>query len=189
MLDSSSAKQEAEESLGEIALRLDVLIQYFEQHPLVQVREQAMEMLSLIDALHREGILHLADLCRSQGHVEQMMADPAINMLLMLYGLVSPEPREQVEIALAAIGPYIATQGTSIEVLDVDDGIVQLHLSGLKVLDAETQAQITQEIELTLKESFPGFRSMIVHEQSKVPVRAGTFIPLQKIGSVKRRSS
>jgi Fe-S cluster biogenesis protein NfuA len=118
-----------------------------------------------------------------------MLADPSINMLLMLYGLVSPEPREQVESILAALGPYIATQGASIEVLDVDEGIVHLYLDGLKQLDADTQAQITQMIELGLKESFFGFRSMTLHEQRKLPVRAETFIPLQKIGSARKRSS
>lgn len=189
MLDSSSAQQTSGEDLGEVASQLDALIQYFEQHPLVQVREQAMEMLSLIDALHREGILHLVELCQRQGLFEQMMTDPAINMLLMLYGLISPDPREQVELVLATIGPYIATQGATIEVLDVDDGIVHLYLDGLKELDADRQTQITQTIELALKEGFPGFRSIRLHEQRVLPVRAGSFIPLQRVGSAKRRSS
>ncbi|MDQ6659530.1 MAG: hypothetical protein M3Z24_01030, partial [Chloroflexota bacterium] len=66
MTDQLPAEQVPDISPGQIAQQLDALIQAFEQHPIVQVREQVMEMLSLIDMLHRQGIGHLVEVLQSQ---------------------------------------------------------------------------------------------------------------------------
>ena len=197
MTDQSPTDQVPDDSLGQIAQRLDSLIQTFEQHPIVQVRDEAMEMLALIDALHREGLRHLVQAfqahsaeqpqesptCSINRHSTQLLEDPAVYMLLMLYDLLPPEPREQVEQILEAIGPYIASQGCSVEVLDVADGVVHLHLDGGSQGNAGLMTKITQDIEMALREGFPGFRSIEVHEQAKVkePVQSGGFIPLQQV--------
>src|SRR5438477_6905675 len=102
-----------EEPLEQIARRLDSLIQTFEQHPIVQVREEAMEMLGLIDILHREGLQHLVESLQAQepALLNQLVEDPAVAMLLTLYDLMPPGPCEQVEATLETLGPYIASFG------------------------------------------------------------------------------
>lgn len=190
MTDQLPTDQVPDKSLDSMAQCLDSLIQTFEQHPIVQVRNEVMEMLGLIDALHREGLRHLVEALSAQGSglVEQALKDPAVHMLLMLYDLLPPEPRVQVEQALETVGPYIASLGGSVEVLDVIDGVVHLHLSGTGSDFAASQATLWQHIEAALREGFPGFRSIEVHELSKLPVpaRAGSFIPLQQVRSVTR---
>src|SRR5688572_4566590 len=78
-----------EETLADIALRLDNLVQSFEQHPSEEVRQKALEMLSLVDALHREGMNRIAELLwtGSPAVLEKALHDPAINILLQLYDL------------------------------------------------------------------------------------------------------
>jgi nitrite reductase/ring-hydroxylating ferredoxin subunit/Fe-S cluster biogenesis protein NfuA len=197
MTDQSSADQVSRiletgpgESLEQAAQQLDSLIQTFEQHPIVQVRDQVMEMLSLIDGLHRQGLQRLVEALKTQGPelLDQVLADPAVHLLLMLYDLLPPGPREQVEMALGAIGPYIASLGGSLEVLDVIDGVVHLHLSGSGNGFTDARAALQHDIEEALRAGFPGFRSIEVREQVEVPAPAGTakFIPLQQIRTIKR---
>src|SRR5688572_17960580 len=123
-----------EDSLAGIALRLDSLVQRFEQHPIEQVRQEALEMLGLVDALHREGINRMVELLwtGSPTVLEKALHDPAINIVLQLYDLVpgDPEPTEQAEMALSQVRPYIESHGGAVDILDVVDGVVHLRLSG-----------------------------------------------------------
>ena len=178
------------ESLDQVTQRLDTLIQLFEQHPIVQVRNEAMEMLGLIDAVHREGLRHLVEALKTEEPtlLDQLLEDPAIHMLLMLYDLLPATPREQVEFALENIGPYIASFGHSVELLDAVDGVVHLCLSNPGNGIAGSTQALMYEIEKALREGFPGFRSIELHEavEAPAPARAGSFIPLQQVGPVAR---
>lgn len=179
-----------QEHLDQVAQRLDSLIQTFEQHPIVQVREEAMEMLGLIDTLHREGLRHLVESLQAQepALLNRILEDPPIALLLTLYDLMPPGPREQVESALESLGPYIASHGCSIEVLDVVDGVVYLSLScpGNGITGAKQK--LVHDIETVLREGFPGFRSIELHGpvEAPAPVDSGKFIPLQQIRPVTR---
>ncbi|MFL5699921.1 MAG: Rieske 2Fe-2S domain-containing protein [Ktedonobacteraceae bacterium] len=190
MTDQPPTDQVPDEPLDEIARRLDSLIQTFEQHPIVQVREEVMEMLGLIDALHRLGLRHLIESLQAQGPalLDQALEDPAVNTLLTLYDLLPPGPREQVEMALETVGPYIASQGGSIEVLDVIDGVVHMHLGSPGNGSADSTATLMQDIEMALREGYPDFRSIEVHDRVEVPVseRPGSFIPLQQVRTINR---
>ncbi len=190
MADQSSADHVSGESLEQVARQLDSLIQTFEQHPIVQVRDQVMEMLGLIDGLHRQGLQRLVESLKTQGPelLDQVLADPAVHLLLMLYDLLPPDPCEQVELALEPIGPYIASLGGSLEVLDVVGGVVHLHLSGSGNDFAAARATLLHDIEVALRAGFPAFRSIEVREKVEAPAGAGTakFIPLQQIRTIKR---
>ena len=179
-----------EEPLEQIARRLDSLVQIFEQYPIVQVRDQANEMLGLIDALHRQGLHHLIEVLQAQepALLGQVLEDPAVHMLLTLYDLLPPGPREQAEMALESVGPYIASQGGSIEVLDVIDGVVHLHLSGPDNGSVDSTTTFMHDIEMALREDFPGFRSIEVHDRVEAPAlaRPGSFIPLQQVRTINR---
>lgn len=190
MTDQMSTGQVSGETLAQVTRRLDALIQNFEQHPIVQVRNEAMEMLILIDALHREGLRHLVESLQAEDPemLNRVLKDPAVHVLLMLYDLLPPTPREQVELALENIGPYIASFGHSVEVLDVVDGVVHLCLSGSGNDIAGSTQTLMHEIEKALREGFPGFRSIELHEslETPAPTRSGSFIPLQQVGPVVR---
>lgn len=191
-MQPDTAEPAPEASLTEIALRLDNLVQDFEQHPSEQVRQQALEMLGLVDALHREGMNRIAELLwtGSPTVLEKALHDPAINMLLQLYDLApgEPEPIEQVEMALAQVRPYIESHGGAVDILDVVEGIVHLRLSGACQGCVGSAMTLKRGIEAALQEGFPGFQGIEVHEpvdltQRKLPVN---FIPLQQLGTGQR---
>ncbi len=179
-----------QESLDQIAQQLDNLVQTFEQHPIIQVRNEAIEMLGLIDVLHREGLRRLVEALQTQepALLNHILEDPAVAMLLMLYDLMPPGPREQVESALESLGPYIASHGCSLEVLDIGGGVVHLSLSCPSNGIAVEKQELLHDIETVLRESFPGFRSIELHEPVEVPapVQPGKFIPLQQVRPITR---
>ena len=178
-----------EEALASIAVRLDGLIQNFEQHPVEAVRQQALEMLDLIDALHRDGIYRLVELLwsGSPAVLEKALQDPAVNMLLQLYDLTpgEPEPKEQVETALAQVRPYIESHGGAVDILDVVGGVVHLRLSGSCQGCAGSAMTLKRGIEAALREGFPGFQGIEVHEPVDIGSRKlpDSFIPLQQVGA------
>ncbi len=70
--------------------QLDDLIAAFEQHPDITTREQAITLLSGLDALHREGLGRLVERLRAAGADEMLdhaLSDPVVRTLLGLYDL------------------------------------------------------------------------------------------------------
>lgn len=175
-----------EESLGAVAARLDRLVQGFEQHPNQAVHDQALEMLALVDRLHREGLRRLVE-ALWQGSPTVLAAaleDEAVTMLLQLYDLapLDLDPVEQAQAALETVRPYIASHGGAVEVLEVAAGVVHLRLSGACQGCAGSAMTLKRGIETALREGFPGFQGMEVHEPVAVPQRGkGGFIPLQTV--------
>ncbi len=191
-MEESTTDITLEESLQQIALRLDNLVQDFEQHPNEEVRQKALEMLSLIDALHRDGIYRLVEVVwtGSPTLLAKALEDPSINVLLQLYDLApgEPEPREQAEVALGRVRPYIESHGGVVEVLDVVEGVVHLRLSGACQGCAGSAMTLKRGIETALQEGFPGFQGIEVHEPAEVPKPKlpANFIPLQQVSATGR---
>ncbi len=177
------------EDLSEIAVRLDSIIQSFEQHPNEEVRQKAMEMLALVDALHRDGIYHLIELLwtGSPAVLEKALQDPAINVLLQLYDLApgEPDPVQQAEAALGQVRPYIESHGGVVEVLDAVGGVVHVRLSGACQGCAGSAMTLKRGIEAALREGFSGFERIEVHEPPELPKLKlpANFIPLQTVNA------
>jgi Fe-S cluster biogenesis protein NfuA/nitrite reductase/ring-hydroxylating ferredoxin subunit len=154
-----------EQSLGALVTRLDRLIRSFEEHPREDVRAQVLEMLGLIDALHRGGVARRG---------EALWAG-------------SPTVLEQAEAALVQVRPYIESHGGAVEILDVVEGVVHLRLSGACQGCAGSAMTLKRGIEAALRAGFPGFQGMEVHEPTAPPTRTppANFIPLQAVGAAR----
>lgn len=191
ILETKGATQDdiPAENLGRIAVRLDALVQSFEQHPNEEIRQSVMEMLTLVDALHRDGIYRLVEVLwtGSPTVLAKALEDPAINVLLQLYDLApgEPDPVQQAELALGQVRPYIESHGGVVEVLDAVEGIVHVRLSGACQGCAGSAMTLKRGIEAALQEGFPGFVRIEVHEPPELPKRKlpANFIPLQVVGA------
>ncbi|MDQ3095821.1 MAG: NifU family protein, partial [Actinomycetota bacterium] len=83
--------------------------------------ERALLLLQLIDAVHRPALELIA-----AGDREH----PVAQALLAMYDLVALDERMEVEEALDEIRPYIESHGGGLELLDVEDGVVHVRMSG-----------------------------------------------------------
>lgn len=81
------------ETVGEVAQNLERLVSHFENYPHPEVKEGVLEMLSMVDELHRPAIQGLAALLEraDPALLDRAKEDPAIHMLLVLYEVI-PHP-------------------------------------------------------------------------------------------------
>ncbi len=173
-----------------VGRHLDELVQEFEALPFPQVRERVFDLLQTVDALHRAGLGRLLGFLRDQDGgalVERAAEDPVVETLLALYDLLPADPRAQVETALESVRPYMSSHGGGVEVLDIVDGVVHLRLAGSCDGCAASALTLKRGVETALREGFPGFAGIRVHEPAPVPVPApkapmSGFIPLQQVG-------
>lgn len=86
------------ESYVQLIQQLDDLVTVFEDHPDPATREQAVALLSGLDALHREGLSRLVGGLREAGVqslLDRVTADPVVATLLGLYDLAELDLPEE----------------------------------------------------------------------------------------------
>lgn len=153
-------------TLAQLTQRLDRLVQLFEHHPDEQVRAQVMELLALVDALHRGGLGRIVENLAPERY-EELLHEPAVNTLLTLYDLAPLDPLEQVEMVLDGVRPYLNSHGGMVEALKVEDGVVHLRLGGSCNGCAASNQTLQRVIETALREGFAGFQAIEVHEPAQ----------------------
>ena len=75
------------DELGALVTRLDDLVRHFEEYPDPLVRGPAIELLQLVDSLHRAGLRRIADVLRAAGLERRALDDAEVRLLYELYDL------------------------------------------------------------------------------------------------------
>lgn len=118
----------AEAEILELSARVETLLNGF------QNRAQAEELLRALVTLYGEGLRRvLAAVERTPDApriLDEVCADPFLAGLLVVHDLHPVPLRMRIERALDKARPYIRSHGGEVEVLAVEDGIVELRLSG-----------------------------------------------------------
>lgn len=167
-------------TIAQVSQRLDHLVHTFEHHPDPRVRAGVLELLELVDTLHRSGLQRLVSTLQACAPLqyEELLDDPAVQALLLLYDLAPLSPVEQAELALEQVRPYVASHGGAIEVVDVIDGVVHVQLRGSCRGCAGSEMTLRQLVETTLREQMPEVRGVEAHSAPPLP---GGFIPLEAV--------
>jgi Fe-S cluster biogenesis protein NfuA/nitrite reductase/ring-hydroxylating ferredoxin subunit len=140
---------------------LDTLVETLERDD----DQRALLLLQLVDAIHRPGLELLA-----AGDTE----NPIAQALLMMYDLAPIDDRIQVEEALDEIRPYIESHGGELELLDVEDGVVHVRMSGACHGCAGSAMTLRRGIEEKLRERYENFREIVAHEPETPAGSKGT---------------
>ena len=118
----------AEADVLELSGRVETLLEGF------QNRAQAEELLRALVTLYGEGLRRtLAVIERAPDGarmLDELCADPFVAGLLLVHDLHPVPLRTRIERALDKARPYIRSHGGEVEVLAVEDGVVELRLSG-----------------------------------------------------------
>ena len=117
--------------------------------------ERALLLLQLIDAVHRPALELIA-----AGDREH----PVAQALLAMYDLVEVDDQIEVEEALDEIRPYIESHGGGLELLDVEDGVVHVRMSGSCNGCAGSAITLQRGVEEILRERYEGFKEVVAHE-------------------------
>ncbi len=146
--------------LEELLTRLEELVGHVEQldeatHGVV------FELLDGIDALHRFS-LHTMAAGLPDDVVARLRAQhPAVEWLFDAYA-IGVDERAAVDQALESVRPYIQSHGGSVELLDVEAGVVRLRLSGTCSGCTASDVTVSDSIESALREAWPGFAAVEV---------------------------
>lgn len=129
------------------------------------VRAQVFDLMDGIDALHRMALSHLGNAVEDRGVDPGALREdhPAIAWLFDAYA-VGVDERAAADRALDDIRPYIHGHGGEVDVLDVEDGVVHLRLTGACSGCTASDVTLTEGIEEALRAGFPGFVSVVVDE-------------------------
>src|SRR5918992_4287866 len=117
--------------------------------------ERALLLLELIDAIHRPAIELIAN-----GELDH----PVALAVLSMYDLVEIDEQMQVEEALDNVRPYIESHGGGLELLEVDDGVVHVKLSGSCSGCAASAMTLRRGVEETLRQNYENFKEIVAHD-------------------------
>lgn len=168
---SESTDRTHRDVLDEVERAMAVL----QQHADPEVREAARALLEGIDAVHRAGLSHMVEALHALAGdtlVNRLVADPAIRMLLMSYGLVAVDRRLQAEEALDVVRGHLHDHGIDVELLDVVGGVVyaRVHARGSETPPLEA---IRRDLEAALFAGLIGFQELVFrdrHEPAATPL-------------------
>lgn len=127
-----------------------------------EARTKVFELLDGIDALHRAALARLGEVVGPEV-LERLRGDPAIAWMLDAYS-VGVDERAAADEALEPVRPYIHSHGGRVDVLGVEEGVVQVRLSGACSGCTASAVTLQEGIETALRDGFPGFRALAVEE-------------------------
>lgn len=108
--------------------RLDELLERVEEVP-GPTADAAIEAVQTLTEVYGEALARVLDFA-SRPVVDQLVADELVGHLLVLHGIHPDSLADRVERALAGVRPFAESQGGSIELEDIDDGVARIRLTG-----------------------------------------------------------
>ncbi len=169
-------------TLGEAVARLEELLSEVESLD-EPVRERVLDLLDGVEALHRLGLERLGDALGPEAVENLRDTDPAVAWLFDAYG-IGVDHRAAAEKALEEVRPYIHSHGGAVEVLEADNGVVRVKLSGACSGCTASSITLQEGIEDALREHYPGFVAMEVeedHDAASHPPPGPTLLQIQPL--------
>lgn len=122
--------------------------------------ERALTLLELMDDIHRPGLELIVG-----GDSDH----PVALALLSMYGLAPVDERVEAEEALDEIRPYIEGHGGALELVDVQDGVISVRMSGACNGCAASAMTLRRGIEGKLRERLDWFKEVVALEPDDEP--------------------
>ncbi|MDP1850095.1 MAG: NifU family protein [Solirubrobacteraceae bacterium] len=137
--------------------------------------DRALLLLGLMDDIHRPALELI---------VEGQPDHPVALALLSMYGLAPIDERIEAEEALDEIRPYIEGHGGELELVDVQDGVISVRMSGACNGCAASAMTLRRGIEGKLRERLDWFKEVVALEPeggAAEPHEAPASLPLLHI--------
>ncbi|MDP3950189.1 NifU family protein, partial [Microbacterium sp.] len=97
-------------------------------------RTTAEDMRSALDDLHRAMLVHTVRSLRTDERGRELLFeivdDPRVRMVLLMHGLIRPDPLTLAREALDSVRPQLQSHGGDVSLDRIEDGTAYVRLSG-----------------------------------------------------------
>ena len=165
-------------------------IAILQTHADPEVRAAVASLLEGIDAVHRAGLSHLVQAIQGltgDTLINRLIADPAIRMLLMSYGLIAADRRLQAEEAVDTVRGHLHDHGVDVEIADVVGGVVyaKLHVSHRDGRQPPSIDKVRTDLEAALREFLIGFQELELRDRA-AQAKPSAVVPLSALRTAGR---
>jgi Fe-S cluster biogenesis protein NfuA len=155
--------QEVREQVGKVESLLE-RIEDFHDPEALSVASGAVEGLL---ELYGEGfarvmtiLVHSCD----PAAVRSLAEDELVSHLLLLHGLHPDDPETRIHRALDQLRAHLLSQGSSVELSGIENGIARIHLRSSGGGCGSSSARLRKEVEQAVREAAPDLEDVQVHE-------------------------
>lgn len=189
-----------------VVQRLDEVLEEVSDHPDPRVRAAVTELADGLQRIHAEGLRRLAELLAEEPErFRRALDDPVVSNLFLLYDLAVVDERGRTREALEEVRPLLEEHGASVDLLDVEEGVVRIRLRGPGGTIGRIADDVVDAVRRALKTGVPGFRKLDVEgpiaEDPQPRVRSGepgweehfragepvSMVPAEKLRSLEER--
>lgn len=166
--------------------RAEELTLKFEQHPILSVREDVLELLQTVDVIHRAAIYKLVELVIASGNhelIHRAAEDPRVSTILQLYDVLPLPVLARWQEFLDTLRPELKAKGAGIDLIHVVDEMPSLQLTGAFTGE---ESEIRHFVQESIAAAFGTYQS--VRWEPRVPPPATSrLVPISAIQPAKRR--
>lgn len=135
-----------------------------------------------LEDVHRAALVHVVRRLREDPRGKELLFelvdDPAVRMVLLMHGLIRPDPMTLASQALAQVRPQLQSHGGDVELVRIEGGTAYVRLAGACNGCSMSAVTMRNGVEEALKAQVPGIVGVEVLPNEPGP----TLIPLAEIG-------
>lgn len=164
--------------------RIGDLVQEIETIADPVVRASTQELVQLVMNLHGSALERAMEIVADAGEpgmslIEKLGRDPMVSSLLVLHGLHPEELDSRVLKAVESVKPQLRKQGCEVEVLELCDGVLRLHVRTGDHTCGSTAKTAQAALEGAIYDAAPDIVSLTIEGLDGQP--ASGFVALDKL--------
>lgn len=140
-------------------------------------RAAADAMRSALDDVHRAVLVKMVRALKADERGRELLFelvdDPRVRMVLLMHGLIRPDPLTAAREALDAVRPQLQSHGGDVSLDRIEDGIAYVRLSGACNGCSMSAVTMRNGVEQALKERVPGVQGVEVLPNEPGPALIG----------------
>ena len=165
------------EQIGELVEKMEGIAD-----PAVQAA--AKELVARLMELHGTGLERMLEITFGAGEpamgiIDEFGRDPLVGSLLILYGLHPEALETRVAKALERIRPRLRKQGSEIELVSVEEGVVRIRMEAAAHSCGSTAKTLRSTLEEAIYEAAPDITSLLI-DSPEAKASSG-FVALEKL--------
>lgn len=136
-------------------------------------RAAAQELKDAVEAVHKVGLVSIVRRLKSDDGTRaalfELVDDPVVRMLLMLHGIVRPDPVTLANRALTDVRPQLQSHGGDVKLVRIEDGTAYVQLEGACNGCSMSSVTLRNLVETALIEGVPAVTAVEVVKNAPTP--------------------